>query len=451
MGSTDTTLPVSELVSFTPKQMTAYSACFTHRYILYGGARGGGKSRWLRWMLVLMLIYYFRVLGLRKVHVGLFCETYPDLRDRQISKISVEFPAWLGVLKETKEDGLAFYLADNLGAGVITLRNLDDPTKYQSAEFAIIAVDELTKNQLNTFNVLRGSLRWPGISHTLFLGGTNPGGVGHLWVKQLWIDRLFPSELQPRAKEFIFIRSLPMDNPYLDQSYWDELNSQPEDIRKAWVQGDWDVFAGQAFTGWRKDQHVVAPFELPAWWPRWRAVDWGYNAPFCCLWLCKNPDNGRIYVYRELYAREMTDRQQAKTILEMTPAGEKIQTTYADPSMWAKKTQEHITTTAREYGLEGVTLTQADNDRLSGKRKVDRMLMALPDGQPGLIIFSTCENLVRTLPALPYDKTNVEDIDTNAEDHAYDALRYGLTRATTAKPKTPAPVEPSPMERISVL
>jgi phage terminase large subunit len=436
---------VSEIIAhFTPRQRQAFEATFDHRFILYGGARGGGKSRLLRWWLLLFLVYQYQVHGLSGVRVGLMCETYPDLRDRQITKFKTEFPPEIGQVKETKEDGLGFFLTEANGGGVIALRNLDEPAKYQSAEFAALGVDELTKITKDTFDILRGSLRWPGISHTVFLGATNPGGIGHMWVKQLWIDRQFPTEMQALADQFTFIQSLPADNPHLDETYWQDLNSLPDQLRRAWVEGNWDVFAGMAFPGWSPGRHVIAPFEIPAHWPRWRAVDWGYSSPFCCLWLTKDLQRQRIYVYREAYATELTDREQARLIRELTPPGETISITYADPSMWQGR--QHVglrTSSADEYAAEGVYLTQADNDRLSGKRKVDRLLADLPDGQPGLQVFSTCRNLIRTLPALPYDEHRPEDVDTDAEDHAYDSLRYGLTNdrsAAPAKPRTAPPL-----------
>lgn len=446
------TIRLSDLVSWTSKQEQAVEATLRHRYVLYGGARGGGKSRFLRWYLVDWLLNAFVHDGLRQARVGLFCETYPDLRDRQISKMAVEFPLWLGEVRETQQDGLCFHLADNLGSGKIALRNLDDPSKYQSAEFAVIAVDELTKSRLETFNILRGSLRWPGVHRTLFVAATNPGGIGHLWVKQYWIDRLYPPELQQMAEQFAFIQSLPADNPHLDATYWQELNSLPDDLRRAWVEGDWNVFAGQAFTAWRTDKHVIKPFAIPAWWPRWRAVDWGFNAPFCCLWLTKDPDTGRVFVYRELYQTGLTDRQQARAIREMTEPGETMMLTYADPSMWGRKASgEVVTSTADEYAREGVPLTKANNDRLDGKRKLDRVLLPLADGVPGVQVFSTCINLVRTLPALPYDQTHTEDVDTQAEDHAYDALRYGLTNLQSRVIAVDKTFTRSPMEGISIL
>lgn len=448
-------IAVSELLKkFSPKQLQAYEATRKYRYVLYGGARYGGKSWLLRYWLLLFLLECFHVHGLKGVRVGLFCETYPDLTDRQITKIEAEFPLWLGEIKETKKDGLCFFINSTNGSGKIALRNLDDPSKYQSAEFAAIGVDELTKNTRHVFDYLRGSMRWPGIEHTVFVGTTNPGGIGHAWVKQLWIDRQFPPELASRADEFAFIRSLPSDNPYLTESYWNELNSLTEDLQRAWVRGDWDVFEGQVFTAWSKDQHVIEPFTIPDYWPRWRAIDWGEAKPFCCLWLTRDPDRDRIYIYREIYQAGLSDGEQARAIKAVSEPA--LWITFADPSMWAKKNiKDMVSSSADEYAGEGVPLTRADNDRLSGKRKVSRLLRPLADGLPGLRVFSTCTNFIRTFPALPYDKLNVEDVDTDAEDHAYDALRYGLTNVKLAeeqKPQEDKPaVDPLRAWRIGVL
>lgn len=437
-----------DICQFHPKQALATAAADHYLFTLFGGSRGPGKSRWLRWWLLRFLLQAHTLLGLTGVRAGLFCEDYPQLRDRQISKIRIEFPPYMGTLKETASDGLAFYLGEGYGSGILALRNLDDPSKYQSAEFAAIGVDELTKNPVTTFNTLRGSLRWPGIARTPFVAASNPGSIGHLWVKQYWIDRIYPPEMQHLASEFAFVKALATDNPSLDESYWDMLNSLPPDLARAWVLGDWNVFAGQAFGGFTA-RHVVEPFELPRHFPKWRAVDWGFRNPWCCLWLARDPDIGRIIVYRELYQDLLTDRQQAAMILDNSPKGEAAKITDADPSMWATKNKDGVTfSTADEYRAGGVVLTKADNDRMGGKRKIDTLLMDLPDGKPGLIVFSTCENLVRTLPALPYDTVHVEDVDTAAEDHGYDALRYGLTRVTPRPRKLPTVGEMSVRDAI---
>jgi hypothetical protein len=193
--------------------------------------------------------------------------------------------------------------------------------------------------------------------------------------------------------------------------------------------GDWTTFAGQALS--ITDDHICDVFDIPDHWPVWMGLDWGYHAPFAAGWMAKDPDTGRHYAIQELYQRGLTDRQQARSVREWSRW--RVQIRYADPSLWTRKNVNGIvTTTADEYHNEGVVLTPADNDRLGGKRKVDRLLQSLPDGRPGLLFFSCCTHTIRTMRTLPYSRTgNVEDVDTDAEDHCYDWVRYALTRTST--------------------
>lgn len=427
-----------DLAGFEPRQLEASTAARSSEYLLYGGTRGPGKSYWLRWFLLYSLIRLYKDYGVTDITAGLFCETYPILRDRQISKIQSEFPRWLGKLGSTEARGFGFYIRPEYGGGLLALRNLDKPGKYIGAEFALLGVDQIEQTTLETFNLLRGSKRWPGLpAHELkFLATANPGGIGHLWVKDYWIDRRYPPELQPIANKFAFVRGKPEDNPHLDAAYWEMLKTLPEDLARAWRMGDWNIFAGQVFREWSAARHVVEPFEIPSNWIRYRGVDWGERNPWCCLWLAQDPDNGRVIVYREEYETGLTDRRQARRILDVTGDGERIRATYADPSMWTERNMENkVFSTAKEYAAEGVYLTRADNNRIQGKRKVTEYLSNLRDKAPGLQVFRTCENLIRTLPALVHDKVNVEDVDTKGEDHAYDALRYALTSLKPPRPK----------------
>jgi phage terminase large subunit len=301
-----------------------------------------------------------------------------------------------------------------------------DIEKYIGIEYDGIVVEEATQIRGEQHERLAGSLRtskqdWVPREYL----SSNPGAIGHQFIKEKFIEP-YNSKTETTTRRFF---SSYADNPFINPEYKTYLESLTGDLAKAWREGDWDIFAGQAFSSWRHDRHIIKPFEIQGW-ARWRAVDWGYSNPFCCLWLTRNPDNGRIYVYRELYATQLTDRQQARTILDMTPPDESVNLTYADPSMWASKNVQDITSSsADEYAQTGVPLTRADNDRLSGKRKLDRLLEPLADGLPGIQIFENCHNLIRTLPAMVYDDVRTEDIDTDQEDHAYDALRYGLTQA----------------------
>lgn len=299
-----------------------------------------------------------------------------------------------------------------------------DIDSYVGIEYDLIIIEEATQLSAGKINQLRGSLRtsrddW---QPRLYLS-TNPGGIGHLDFKATYIQPYRTgTEYSTR-----FIPATYRDNPFLDPGYISYLEGLAGDLGRAWRDGDWDVFEGQAFPLWRDDLHVIEPIEIPSYWPRVMGIDWGYSAPMSALWGAKDPDTGRMYIYRQLYQTNLTDVQQARAIRELS-GDELIRARFADPSMWTKRTlDEYARSTADVYATEGVPLTRGDNDRLSGKRKVDRLLGALPDGLPGIQIFSTCRELREHLPALPYSKSSPEDVDTNALDHDYDALRYLLT------------------------
>jgi hypothetical protein len=429
-----------KLANFTPKQLIAWWKIHPGkgegiRFLLYGGARGGGKSRFLRWALLGLLLYWGKVKKLKGVKVVLFAEDYPTLTDRQIGPMTDEFPAWLGELKRTQADGLGFHLRKEWGGGHLLLRNLgEDVSRYKSAEFAAIAIDELTFWEYGEFSVLRGSLRWPGIKSPIFLGGTNPGGKGHLWVKDLWIDKLLTrhAELEPIFATFDFVQSLPTDNPYLEKSYWDDLATLPEQLKRAWLHGDWTVFEGQVFTEWNPLVHTCDPFNIPEMWPKWRSVDPGYTAPACVLWYAIDPETGRLYIYREAYGPGQSDENMARIVAEHSKNEIYDKPSFADGALWVAYRSEKAgyTSGADVFASRGIILQPADKNRLNGKRKVHDVLGKLKDGGPGIVFFKTCVNLIRTLPALPYSKKagKLEDVDTEAEDHAYDSLRYGLSR-----------------------
>lgn len=233
---TDETLNFSELAHFLPKQLEAAKASKRFKFVLYGGSLGSGKSYWLRWMMVYWLLELYAKHNLKGIRAGLFCEDYPSLNDRHLSKVKYEFPAWLGRYNEAKHE---FTLAPEYGSGVIAFRNLDDPEKYLSVEFAVMGVDEVNRNPVVTFRELRKRLRWSGIKDVKFLAACNPRGEA--WVKNMWVKRMFPPE-ENEPYEFCFVPALPSDNPNLDASYWKSLESLPEAERKAFLEGDWDSF-----------------------------------------------------------------------------------------------------------------------------------------------------------------------------------------------------------------
>lgn len=236
MLNEEETLDFSELSGFFPKQMEAAQASKRFKFTLFGGSVGSGKSRWIRWMAVYWLMDYYSRYGIKGVRAGIFCEDYPSLEDRQISKIKIEFPEWLGKYNQQRHE---FTLSPAYGGGIIAFRNLDDPAKYLSVEFAVIAIDEINRNPKSTFDMLRSRHRWPGIKDVKFIAGCNP--LGEAWVKNLWVKRIFPKEEQEQY-EFVFVPALPTDNPYLDKSYYTALESLPETQRLAYLEGNWDAF-----------------------------------------------------------------------------------------------------------------------------------------------------------------------------------------------------------------
>lgn len=437
----------SELCNFTPRQKEALKALESSKYLLYGGAMGGGKSYWLRWTIARHLAYLCKTYKTTGVVGAIFCEDYPSLKDRQVGKIAREFPEWLGELhSDHKEHGRAFIAKPEYGGWVLALRNLDDASKYKSAEFAIIGIDELTKNQKDVFDDLKTRLRWTGIpsDECKFLGATNPGEIGHAWVKKWWIDRDFEEEMLKEAPLFYFIGAKATDNPHLDEKYISVLDSLPEDKRKAYRDGDWNVFKGQYFNEWRESLHVVEPWSLPVTYRRFICGDYGYSAPSAVYW-CAVDSDGVIYVYRELYVREHTYEQLTDKIVSLTQPGEKIDFWVFDPAIWAKKGDSELSGAEkmifryRDLTGHGVHLIQGNNDRINGWGQVREYLKPFSrNGQTlaKLQVFRTCDVLIRTLPSLVYDKHRVEDVDSDGEDHGPDGIRYGIMSRPPKAPDT---------------
>lgn len=410
--------------NFQPKQLEAERALKDHDYILYGGSAGGGKSYFLRKIPIKFLVEHcYHKLGLKGVRVGLFCEDYPTLWDRHLNRIPYEFPNWLGNFDKSRHE---FTLADKYGGGIIAFRNLDDPSKYLSSEFAMILVDELSKNKRQTFDFLRMRMRWVGLEKTKFIGASNPGGIGHDWVKKLWIDKKF-DEQESSKERFAFIRAKATDNKFLSNSYHQVLDSLPEKMRKAYRDGNWDVFEGQFFTEWDQTKHVVQPFVIPPDWKRFRAYDHGRLNAACCLWGAVDYD-GRVFIYRELYKTGLNVDQLAAEINRLSQS-EEYAFSVADPSIFSKTgfvDSSGGQTIAETFARYGVVFLPASNRRVDGWNLMHQFLYWDNYKEPKLLFFSTCENAIRTIPALIHNDIKPEDVDSSSEDHAPDATRYLL-------------------------
>lgn len=313
-----------------------------------------------------------------------------------------------------------------------------DIDKYIGIEYDVIVLEEANQISGKKRQELTGSLRTSKENWVprLYLS-TNPGGIGHEENKQRYV---MPMRNGTETNTRCFHSSY-KDNPFINQEYKNYLESLTGLLAKMWRDGDWDVFAGQAFAEFQPEKdgrnwHVIKPFDIPDNWQRWRGIDWGFAAPMACYWFAKDPDTRRTYIYRELYEAGLTDPQQARRINEMSGDKEIFTFTFADPSMWTKRTTGEIATSTHDtYSSNGIYLTKADNDHANKKRKLHSVLAVLPDGLPGLQIFSTCTNLIRTIPILQTDPDKPEDILDDQEDHAYDAVTYGMTNYRDPAPE----------------
>ena len=442
-----------EIAKFHPRQLEAIRALDrpNGRYVLYGGAMGGGKSYLIRWYCVRFLMQVYARHRMRYVQAMLACEDYPSLKDRQVVKIEREFPAWMGKsYSDHKVYGRCFILNPKAGSGVICLRNLDDASKYASSEFALIAVDELTKNLISVFNDLRTRNRWTGLKDTecKFLAGTNPGSVGHGWVKNLWISRSFPKEFYPPVSPtdyrplFQFVKSLADDNPSLDASYWSMLSTLPIALRKAFRDGDWNTFIGQMFQEWDEASHVMAPVPVPTSAPIYMTYDWGFGAPFSIGWWWVDND-GRIYRFHEKYGWtgesnqgvRLNDDAIARMIIEEERQAhiptERIVRRLAGPDCFAKRPDfkggGQGKSTYENFKAFGILLSPGDpNRKLKIRQFHNRLAVPTDDAgrptgeRPMVQVYRSCEQFIRTIPDLVVDTNDIEDVDTKGEDHIYD-------------------------------
>lgn len=448
----------SELVHFNDKQKEAEKAVKNYKYTLYGGAMGGGKSYWLRWMMIKLLMNYYAVTGMRGIRVGLFCEDYPSLDDRHLSKIMYELPPWLGRLNRGNHE---YILAPQYGSGVVAFRNLDDAAKYASSEFAAIGVDELTKNLKPVFDMLRTRMRWPGITDVKFLAGTNPGSVGHGWVKEMWMDRKFdPNERE--AHLFHYIKAVAGDNAKnLDSNYFLQLQGLPEEKRKAFLEGDWNLFEGQFFSEWKDSVHVCEPFEVPDGWARYGAYDHGRAKPATFGWYAVDYD-GRVWKYRELYVNKEdgTSRWEAdmiaREVVNITQqAGEKLIYTIADSAIFTKTgVGESIAEVMIRNGMGStdaipilLPCQKGEGSRVAGWNIMHQYLYHDQYTPPKMKYFKNCYDSIRTIPSLVYDEYKPEDLDTDGEDHAADIDRYILQSFRARKTKPPKPREQIKIEQ----
>jgi hypothetical protein len=435
--------------------------------ILYGGAAGGGKSEAT---IMDALKYGMKYQGSRQI---IFRRTFPDLQRSIISRTLQVYP------KEIAKYNSAKHEWSLINGSIIELAYWDNDANYmnyQGAEYDVIRWEELTQFEEKWYTYmlsrLRGSKPYPrSVKST-----TNPGGVGHSWVKKRFID-VGPSEQvhevpvtddngnqiyhpltgEPVINKVMFIPATVHDNQALianDPGYLIRLMSLSDQERKQLLDGDWDTFSGQFFGEFNRAIHVVKPFAIPSDWRRFRMMDEGFNDPFVCLWGALDRD-GNLFIYREFVKSQLLSHQQAEKVMQLT-GNEKIEYNVGDTSFWnkAKTTGE---SPAEVFAMNGVPMIQATKERVNGWKRVREWLHVFDDTDlvtgetfknARLKIFDTCKHLIEALPSMVIAETNPEDIEDHSLDHCPDALRYGLM--SRPQPTKPLPKEPdlSPEARL---
>ena len=424
--------------------------------VLYGGAAGGGKS----YALLADPMRYFD----NKHFSGLLLRrTNDELRELIQKSQELYYQAFPKAKWSKQEKQWTFPSGARLW--MTYLEQDSDVLRYQGQAFTWIAFDELTQYPTpHAWNYLRSRLRDG--SQTLPLiqrGTTNPGGPGHHWVKQMFIDPApentsfwarnedgqimvqpekyghnHPLAGQPRPDagqplfQRRFIPASLYDNPYLTQdgNYEASLMSLPEAQRKKLLEGSWDIVEGAAFPEFNQLDHVIEPFNIPRSWRRFRAADYGYSSFSAVLWFAIHPGTGKLIQYDELYVSKQTAGDLAKLIRQKEAEAGSVTYGVLDSSAWHQR-GHNGPSIAEEMLQYGVRWRQSDRTKGSRTAGFNRLheLLKIDDFtlEPGYQVFNNCRHTISQIPSLPSDPNGLDDIDSKfAQDHIYDALRYGI-------------------------
>ena len=416
----------------------------TEQEVLYGGSAGGGKS----YAMVVDPIRYF---GNSQASMLLVRRSTEELREL-ISISKTLYPKAVPGIKFMERDK-TWVAPSGATLWMSYLDRDDDVMRYQGQAFNWIGFDELTQWPTPyPWNYMRSRLRSSKDSGLpLYMRATtNPGGPGHQWVKKTFIDpsphnnafwatdidtdktitwpKGHSREGEPLFKRK-FIPATLFDNPYLseDGMYEANLLSLPEHQRRQLLEGDWDIQEGAAFPELNRKEHVVDPYDIPNSWVRFRACDYGYGSHTGVLWFAVSPSE-QLVVYREMYVSKVIATDLADMILE-AEEGEKMRYGVLDSSLWHNR-GDTGPSLAEQMIMKGCRWRPSDRSRgsrVAGKNEIhSRLQIDEFTEEPRLVFFNNCTNTISQLPSIPLDKNNPEDVNTNAEDHLYDALRYGV-------------------------
>ena len=414
------------------------------REVLYGGSAGGGKS-------YAMLADPLRFMGHPAFSGLLLRHTTEELREL-IQKSQELYPRAIPGIKWSERKSQW----TSPQGGRLWMSYLDkdtDVTRYQGQAFNWIGFDELTQwSSPYAWDYMRSRLRSSSKDLGLYMRATtNPGGSGHAWVKKMFIDPARANEPfwathldsgetitfpKGHSKEGLplfrrrFIPASLFDNPYLADAgdYEAMLLSLPEHQRKQLLEGNWDINEGAAFPEFDRKIHVVDSFEIPDSWAKFRACDYGYGSYTGVLWFAVAPDE-QLIVYREMYVSKVTASDLADLILEAEAKDGMMRYGVLDSSLWHNRgdTGPSLAEQMNHKGCRWRPSDRSRGSRVAGKNEIHRRLQVDEfTDKPRLVFMNNCTNTIAQIPSIPLDKRNPEDVDTHAEDHLYDALRYGI-------------------------
>ena len=401
------------------------------KYRLFGGAAGPGKTKALLYEAIRQAHLH------EKIDTLLLRRTFPELEASLITYFRRDVPR---VLYEKYNE--AKHVVTWLNGSTTQFAYCDsekDVYRYQGAEYLFIGIDELTHFTLKQWQFLTSRNRcYVKESRPCMAGATNPGNIGHAWVKALWVDRV-PAPGMDRAnqydpQDYDFIKATIADNDQYkeDQHYLKTLGQLPEALRRAFLDGEWDVYAGQYFDIFSAGRHTVRAeqVQLEAWTPRWISIDWGFEHPSAVYWHAVRSD-GVIVTYREFVQNRLSPRMLAAAIAERSVdrlgGVERIRDVYLSPDAFAQRTADASIADQLGDGLAAAGLPRpspADNDRVGGW-----MLMYQALEADHWLIAENCSRLIENLPTLTRDPANVEDTLKCDGDDPSDAARYGLKSA----------------------
>ena len=440
--------------------------------ILFGGARGGGKTDGVLGKWAIKSLRYGAGFN------GVFFRKEMPQTDDLIERAK---EIYLPIGAEWREQPRAFRMPGGGRVRFRPLENVSDAAKYQGQNLSDCAVEE-AGNYMDPkpIDMLFGALRSKtGIPVQLILTA-NPGGVGQQWIKHRFIDPA-PRGMKPLVRRlpngaehrYVYIPSRVQDNRILlsnDPTYINRLHlvGSPELVR-AWLDGDWSVVAGAFFPEWSPEKHVVAPRSLPAYWHRFRSFDWGSARPFSVGWWAVSdgelPEfpSGALIRYREWYGaqRDGSGATIPNTGLRLTAeevadgiaqrergdiTGNRTMGGVADPAIFSQDGGPSI---ADRMASRKIFFRPADNARVGRSGAMggwDQLRARLKgDGEnPALYVFSTCVDLIRTLPSMQHDADRPEDLDSDGEDHAADEARYACMSRPYTAPLPPSATDPDP-------